>query len=163
MKLISIIAAVAMLVTSVFAGELVQNGDFSQGVKFWELGQHNNAVCGGSVVDGAYKVAIKDGCVQEWSVQLCQKEIPFVKGKTYKVSVDAWSTGKRVFKFNVGMNGAPYTNYTGNKSFEIGKKKKTISYEFVMSEDNKQARIEMNLGDEGELPVFIDNVSITEK
>ncbi len=164
MKLIKIIAAVALLGSSVMAANLVKNGDFAAGTANWKLGQYNSAICSGGVEKGAYKVSIKDACVQEWSIQLTQYDIPLEQGKTYKVSVDAWSTEDRNFKFNLGQNGGAYTNYSKDKEFQISAKKKTITYEFKMEDaSDKAARIEMNLGGDSVAPVFIDNVVIEAK
>ena len=164
MKLMSTIAAIMLLCSTIMSANIVKNGDFEAGTANWKLGQHNNAVCNGTVEKGVYVVSIKDACVQEWSIQLTQIDVPLVKGTTYKVSFDAWSTEKRDFKLNMGMNGAPYTNYTGDKKFEISKKKTTQTYEFTMTEDsNKAARVEMNLGGGSAAPVYIDNIVIEAK
>jgi hypothetical protein len=151
-------------ITATFAaaGELVTNGDFSAGTQSWgPLGVWTeNAQAGGSVVDGAYVIAITNGDTADWSVQLTQTGIALEQGVSYVLRFDAWSPeGPRSIKVNIGEGREPWTSYLG-KDVQITAEKQPFSFVFTMTgPSNPGARLEFNCG-KSDLDVTLDNISL---
>ncbi|WP_374055673.1 carbohydrate binding domain-containing protein [Rossellomorea sp. FM04394] len=108
------------------------------------------------------KVDVEDGGSQPYSVQLIQ-DVSLGKGRYYRVSFDAKSTGSRPINVKVG-GGADrgYSAYSNSESFTL--KDGVESYEMVFQmteETDLAARVEFNLG-LSKLPVWLGNVRVEE-
>lgn len=139
---------------------VVLNGDFSSETDEWTLNVWSGKASG-SVVDGEYKIAIDSVSDVSHEIQLIQAGIYLEKGKSYKVSFDAYAESERTMEANVEMTVDPWTGYTqGVSPFQITTKKKTYSFEFDMEEPtDTNGRLSFNTGSFVS-DVFIDNIKI---
>ncbi len=143
-------------------GEIVINGDFSNGLERWNqplLYGEGSAV--GSIEDGVYKIKISSGGKLGWSVQLVQSELELVSNGNYEFSFDAWSDTTRKIVADIAMSTSPYSSYISNQSeISLTKEKTHFSFKFNMtSATDPKARITFNAG-LSDADVFLDNVSV---
>ena len=105
----------------------------------------------------------KKGTV-EYAVQLFHTNMPFIKGKTYKISFDAWTDSTDGFKIKEVCVDAPNAGWQRYWKTEVDltTEKQTFEYTFTMEKnDDNSARFEFNMGTSGEgLTVFLSNVRV---
>ncbi|AJD92453.1 licheninase [Jeotgalibacillus malaysiensis] len=108
------------------------------------------------------KADIQNGGNQPYAVQLIQ-DVTIGKGRYYKVSFDAKSSGNR--DINVKVSGdaeRDYATYSNSESFSLTNEVQTYETVFQMTEaTDLKARLEFNLG-LSTLPAWIGNVRIEE-
>lgn len=143
-------------------GELIWNGDFAQGSLKWEpVGGYEGAAASGSVVDGAYQIAVTKPGTLDWHVQFSQKDISLEQGKTYRVTFDAWASAARSMAVAGNQNVSPWTTY-GKDTVSLGTTKQSYVFDFTMqAASDPAARLEFDLGGVAG-NVWIDNVSVQE-
>ncbi|MCA1060060.1 carbohydrate binding domain-containing protein [Rossellomorea aquimaris] len=115
-------------------------------------------------VDGSHfaKVDVEEPGSQPYSVQLIQ-DVSLGKGRYYRVSFDAKSTGSRPINVKVG-GGADrgYSAYSNSEAFSLTDELESYEMVFQMTEENDlAARVEFNLG-LSKLPVWLGNVRVEE-
>jgi hypothetical protein len=95
-------------------------------------------------------------------VQPSQGNLSLTSGTTYAVSFDAWaSSANRPITVSVTMNHDAFSSYSGLQNFTLGTSVATKAFNFVMSQpSDTNAKIEFDLGANGNNTVFIDNVVI---
>lgn len=143
-------------------GELVWNGDFSQGDAKWQsVGSYEGAVASGELDGETYRVSVTTPGTENWHVQFCQAGIAFEKGKTYQVSFQARSSIARDIAVAANQDVSPWTTY-GKDTVSLGSATESYSFIFTMQEPTDLAgRIEFDLG--GVVSeIWIDNVSVKE-
>jgi len=152
------------------------NGDFEQGVLFW-----NNAANGYFVANGAaLTLSIDNGALKAesiagtdaWTPRFGQQNIPFEMGKTYQITFEAKSSVEKTIHLQVGelLSGAPwFINFkSGQDEYRtITTEWETYSYTFTMNLDNPRGGILFELGNinpEGQLDatIWFDNIRIDE-
>ena len=145
------------------SGNLVINGDFSDGDTGWEFKVFESAQATGSVVNGEYFVSITNGGTENWHIQLSQSGLLIENGKKYMVSFEAYTTGSRTIMtvLNKGWEGE-WIGYN-LQSFALTMEKRKYKYEFKMNHPTDQnAVFNFDVGNSTE-NVYIDNVVIREK
>ncbi|WP_226671877.1 carbohydrate binding domain-containing protein [Rossellomorea aquimaris] len=108
------------------------------------------------------KVDVEEPGSQPYSVQLVQ-DVSLGKGRYYRVSFDAKSTGSRPINVKVG-GGADrgYSAYSNSEAFSLNDGLESYEMVFQMTEENDlAARVEFNLG-LSKLPVWLGNVRVEE-
>lgn len=141
-------------------GELVWNGDFSQGSAKWQpVGSYEGAAASGALDEETYHVSVTTPGTENWHVQFSQTNIPFEKGKTYQVSFKARASITRDIAVAANQNISPWTTY-GKDTVSLGTSMESYSFTFTMEEPTDlTGRIEFDLG--GVLSeVWIDDVSV---
>lgn len=145
---------------------LLQNGDFSDGVNGWgdyftEGGEFTK-----DCVDGALVADIKNTGTVGHGVQVSQGNFPLYKNGKYQLKFDISSSVDREIYYCIQMNGGDYHAYVGDQ-VAIGPDMKTVTVDFTMTEDTDKApALAFNMGDvngasaAGPHTVTIDNVSI---
>lgn len=160
-------------------GNLVYNGSFDtddpgvEGIEgvantdYWQFLHIADFGGDGSVenVDNSIKINITKPGSQTYSVQLVQKPICLIKGRTYRLSFRAKSDDSRTievkFSSGGGDNGSTWIDYAV-KTFNLDNEWKEYSYIFTMqSSTYAKARLEFNVG-LSTLPVYIDDVRLVE-
>jgi len=140
---------------------LVANGDFSS-VSQWTFYQGNGASASFSVDNGMGKVAITNGAVNPWDIQLYQPGLYFTPDKTYHVSFKAKAAAPRTLNVAIQMNNSPWTGaWTQSVSLDTSVQS-FGEYEFVF---NGTAGVEyrMNFTPGGNNNnVWMDDVNIHE-
>ena len=117
--------------------------------------------------DGAgLKITIADGDegIKDYSLQLYHAEMPFMKGKKYKLSFDYWSDQDE-FKINEVCIDAPNAGWKRywKQSLTFTKTKQTLEY--ILDYDQKDdpgARFEFNLGNASSGTIYLANVRVEE-
>ncbi|PFA66684.1 glycoside hydrolase [Bacillus sp. AFS015802] len=108
------------------------------------------------------KVDVEEPGNQPYSVQLIQ-DVSLGKGRYYRVSFDAKSTGTRPIQVKVGGGeDRGYNAYSNSESFSLSDGVESYEMVFQMTEENDlAARVEFNLG-LSKLPVWLGNVRVEE-
>lgn len=108
------------------------------------------------------KVDVEEPGSQPYSVQLIQ-DVSLGKGRYYRVSFDAKSTGSRKVNVKVGGGEARgYSAYSNSESFSLKDGVESYEMVFQMTEENDlAARVEFNLG-LSKLPVWLGNIRMEE-
>ncbi|WP_068787314.1 carbohydrate binding domain-containing protein [Paenibacillus phocaensis] len=148
-------------------GNYVENGSFEKGLNNWvfqPFAPPANLYGGEGTVEvdnGSLKTTISQEGTVNYAIQLVQSGLPVIKGATYRLSFDAWSTGNRTMMASLSGPDRSYTRYMEDKSVSLTDAQKTYSYEFTMNSDtDANARLEFNMGLAGTLPVWVDNVQL---
>ena len=145
---------------------LVQNGDFSQGKKFWMIFL-SHAKADQLFNNGEMEIKIKKPGSAEWSVQPFYDGLSLYKGGVYKYSFDVRSTIERYLEWRIQYNGGDYHAYATNWE-KIGPETRHVEYTFTMDQESDfSPRIVFNVGkgdkepeDMGSHSVFFDNVRL---
>ncbi|ADQ44988.1 Glucan endo-1,3-beta-D-glucosidase [Caldicellulosiruptor kronotskyensis 2002] len=160
-------------------GNLIYNGSFDQdspdidGIEgvantdYWQFLHLPDFGGDGTIenIGGSVKINIAKPGSQTYSLQLIQRPICLIKGKTYKLTFRAKSEGSRTievkFSSGGGDNGSTWIDYAV-KTFNLSSDWQDYSYIFTMqSSTYTKARIEFNVG-LNNLPVYIDDVKLVE-
>lgn len=142
------------------AGELLKNGDFADGMDNWSFHKSSGAATVKASDSGAV-LQITESGDNAWDIQLEQKKLSLVKGKTYVVSTTISSSDSVVFTLGVGMSKEPWKNYLSKKVI-VNKEQREITHEFTMSESDPEGRLYFDLGNSK--GVFtVHSISLTEK
>jgi hypothetical protein len=143
-------------------GELVWNGDFSQGDLKWQpVGSYEGASASGSLDGETYHVSVTTLGTENWHVQFNQTDIPFEQGKTYEVSFRARASVARDIAVAANQNVSPWVTY-GKDTVSLSTTMESYSFSFTMQEPTDlTGRIEFDLG--GTVSeIWIDDVSVKE-
>ncbi|MBN1974783.1 MAG: aryl-sulfate sulfotransferase [Sedimentisphaerales bacterium] len=140
---------------------IVQNGDFSQGINNW-IWETPVAPASGTweIKNGQFHYIIDDGGTVWSSIQLRQDGIILIQGRNYVFEFDAWADSPRTIEAKVGQDVSPWTNYSKIGTTYITTQKKHCTYSFTM--DNAadyNARVVINTGT-SDIDVYIDNISL---
>lgn len=140
--------------------DTVYNGSFGKGALGWTLNTWSGRGSG-SVVNGEYKMQVDSAGSSASGIQLVQNGIVLQKGKTYKVSFDAYASVPRKLEANVEQDTSPWTSYLpALGQYALGTSKASFSYTFTMNNPtDSNGRISFNAG-AATGSVFLDNVSI---
>ena len=93
-------------------GNLVKNGDMSQGESNWSLWYGDGGAATFNVEDGTAKIDISGKGPNNWSIQFLQNGVQVEKDKNYELSLKAWSTVERPIQVE-------FTGYKGNESVKF--------------------------------------------
>lgn len=142
--------------------DTVYNGSFGKGTTGWTFNTWSGRGSG-SVVNGEYKVQVDSLGSSASGIQLVQNGIVLQKGRTYKVSFDAYASAPRNLEANVEQDTSPWTSYLpALQQHSLGTAKTGYSYTFTMNNPtDSNGRISFNAG-AATGSLFLDNVSIQE-
>lgn len=142
-------------------GDIITNGDFSDGDNNWLLWVHADASASGSVESGEYSISISDGGIEYYYVQLMQTGLVIENGQKYRVFFDAYADEPREIDVHVQKNGDPWTYYDSFGRVQLTAEKQTYSFTFTMSHPtDAAARFIFEVG-YSDVDLYIDNVSLT--
>ena len=145
----------------VFAGGLVINGNFESGTSPWTSGVAN-AISPSLLLSAAgntYFSVNVTAAGNPFDVNLSQKGINIIQGKTYRLTFDAWSNVNRSMVVGIGLSGSPWTNTTviSNLTTTV----QNFSVDLVANFANTNSRVIFDLG-AAIGRVNIDNVTLNE-
>ncbi|MBN3490405.1 carbohydrate binding domain-containing protein [Acholeplasma equirhinis] len=154
---------------------MIQNGDFSQGLSFWNNPAVNYVADGAamqlSVEDGALKVEMTVGA-NAWTPRFGQDGITFEQGKTYEVSFKAKANDPKKINLQVGelLPSDPYFNdfKPGQTIYkDITTSWATYSYKFTMGKPtNTKGAILFELGTVNQnavsTTIYFDDIKVEE-
>jgi hypothetical protein len=138
---------------------MVQNGDFSQGMASWIWTNSGTATGRWSVVSGAGYIHVTSPGTALADIQLRQAGLKLIQGNKYVLQFDAWSSVRRAMETRVGQDQSPWTSYMV-ASPSLTTTTQHFAYPFLMqSTTDLNARLMFNLG--GALgDIYLDNVSL---
>ncbi|HTL54980.1 MAG TPA: aryl-sulfate sulfotransferase [Candidatus Limnocylindrales bacterium] len=141
-------------------GNLVQNGDFSQGKVSWRTNISGGAIVGWSVTNGLSQCFITNGGTSLANVQLSQLPTTLVQGKLYILEFDAWASRSRYIEVKLAQISAPFNDYSQISPPYLTPNRTHYHFVFKMQQPSDfYASLQFNLGAAtGE--VYIDNVNL---
>jgi len=151
----------ASLLNVGIGGNMLVNGDFSDGSTGWQPQETAPAEGTASVTAGNevyYDVIADDGV--NWHLRLRQEGLSLNSGKTYRVSFDAWAESNRTFRVNIksAANGD-----TLNFDVSLSTNRTTYAREFSVAKPiADDFRLTLYFGAAGDNDVWLDNVSLVE-
>ena len=139
---------------------IVYKSKFESSDDGWVLNAFNGSSATMSRADAILNITINKPGTAEWNIQLSKHGIKMVNGKKYKFSFEAKASAERYITSNIGLDGSPWTTYSGYNSSSIIDTFSTYVFVFDMLEptdDNARISIDMGLSD---IDVFIKNISL---
>lgn len=139
----------------------VLNADFSAGMDGWTLNTFSLAQAEAQAANGELSVAISNGGVNTWDINVGQAGVTLENGKAYTLSFDATAESQRTIFAFVGRNSSPWNVYSGNATVSLSGRRAAYTVQFTMTEPTDTAA---RLGfDIGSLPVgvVLDNVFLS--
>jgi beta-glucanase (GH16 family) len=140
--------------------EILKNGGFERNLAHWSLWADTSEaiVANPTVENGALKLNVIQAAKSDWQAQLSQ-ELALEKGRTYRITFEAWASRKRTIRLGFNQNHPPFESY-GSRSFRLTKARKQYEFTVVMArESDPLSRLELDFGDTGGM-VWLDNVSV---
>ncbi|MBA4410468.1 MAG: hypothetical protein C0397_13725 [Odoribacter sp.] len=141
--------------------ELIVNGDFSLGIKYWGNFYFYSAQqkATASVIDGVYVVNVTSPGTANWHIVDQYLNIPLVQGTTYKISFDAWSENPNQMDVFLAENHDNYVTYYSTIK-NISNTRQSYTWTVTMSKaSDPNCRFGFGFG-RFTGKVFLDNVSI---
>lgn len=145
----------------VFAGGLVSNGNFESGTSPWTSGVTNPI--------GLAQLLSQDGNTyfsvnvtaagNPYDVNLSQKGINVIQGKTYRLTFDVWSNVNRSMVVGIGLSGSPFTNISVTRNLTTTVE--NFSIDLLANFTNNNSRVIFDMGAAIGV-VNIDNVTLNE-
>ena len=139
-------------------GNMLLNGDFSDGTSHWDFVVISPAEANCSVQNGEYVISITHGGISAWDVHVQQSHLMIENGSSYHVSFDAYAESARQIIPFVAMISEPWTIYGGNRAVTLGTAKQTYTYTFTMNHPtNFDARLVFDVG-VSDIDLYLDNI-----
>jgi hypothetical protein len=127
--------------------ELITNGDFADGTTGWNFAAFTPAAGSAAVVNGALTITMTATGTEGWNAQLKTTGLDIAKKTSYIVSFKAKADKAFELSTNVGLDGDPWTTYSGYQKFTVGTEMKHFTFEFTMGDSSdRKARIVFDLG-----------------
>jgi hypothetical protein len=141
-------------------GNMVQNGDFSQGYSAWAFSVNTGAGADWTTDNGIAHFYITNGGTMQSSIQLRQSGQAIILGSKYVLEFDAWSSQPRYIDAHVAQLVSPFSNYSQPTATYLTPTRAHFRYPFTMRlSSDSNASLVFNLGASvGD--VYIDNVSL---
>lgn len=125
---------------------LIKNGDFSKGKKFWDMFLSNGSAEQLVTENGEMEIRIKNPGPYEYAVQPYFDGFSLYKGGVYKYSFDVHSSIDRTFEWRLQVNGKDYHAYVGGWD-SVGNETRHIETTFTMREPTDfSPRLVLNVG-----------------
>lgn len=142
---------------------LLKNGDFSEGLAYWNFRLFENGI--GYLIheDGKCKLSLGSVPDSAWYVAINQENIPLLNGKIYRLSFDAKSTVENhLVGFSIALNKFPWTTYHSREVY-ISKDEKSYSLDLVMSSQDDLNAVFIINGATAQADLTFDNFILEEK
>lgn len=142
-------------------GNLIINGDFTNGCDFWKLTLCDEAVALGIPNGlGEYHLEIENGGPNPGSIQLVQDNVELKKDNQYLFEFDGYAANPRTVDAKIESIYEPWTNYGKIGSSYFPRVPTHFSYQFKMaSRTDEAARVVFNCGISND-DIFISNISL---
>lgn len=143
------------------SADLIPNGDFSNGTASWSLNTWSadgSSKGAASVVNGVLNYVVENGGTETWNIQFFQNTIPYVKGKKYILTFDAWANAAHTMNVYAAKGAL-------SKVLTLGTTKPATPYSYTFTADSTDAagRLSFDLGGLGVASagtVYLDNISL---
>ena len=156
-------------------GNYVYNGDFSDNEDLldednWYFLLFEGGDGSAAITDGVLTIStVAEGTV-DYSVQIVQPALPIIKGKTYRLTFDAWAAEERDMIVCVSAPTAGWIRYLKDTTLTLSTEPTTYTYEFTFNGLKEfspndamrdYGRLEFNMGNKGSTAeIYIDNVRL---
>jgi endoglucanase len=135
----------------------IYTSNFSNDTDGWTITNQGGAASSLASSEGKLNISITNAGTEGWHVQLVKNNIPFTKGKTYRISFKAQAAANRSATFYAGKASDPWNAYSGYNGISIGTTESLYSFSFMMNNPtDPAARLVFDLGTNN------TNVSVTE-
>ncbi|MFW6253637.1 MAG: carbohydrate binding domain-containing protein [Chitinivibrionales bacterium] len=139
-------------------GELITNGDFSDGFDGWDnLTLANGAEAAADIRDEVLKVSIDESGNDAEDIILFQNNMPMLEGEEYELSFDCHAAGERSIRVVLSESETSEVVVI-DTTFPMPTSSTTFNYSFIAPQD-MNARLEFFLGGYSAL-VSLDNISL---
>jgi hypothetical protein len=154
-----------VFVQSIPSGQnMVVNGDFTNGLEFWELTVDSMKAEAGWRIDstGVLHMEISDGGDYFENILITYPNIRLVNTYSYLFEFDARASGSRIIEAEVAMQREPYESYSRIGYTLLTPERQHFRFGFSMKDPTDfTGAIVFRVGGSAE-DVFIDNVSLKE-
>jgi endoglucanase len=136
-------------------GELLRNGLFHHGqsAPWWTSGAS-------AVVDqGRLEATVTGGGTSPWDAIVGQSQVPLFVGGQYTLSLKAWASAPAAVSAVLQRESAPFTVYQ-RTPVALTTVPKTLRFTFTSTAEDPAAVLQLQLGGQGDLVVYLDNVSL---
>lgn len=138
---------------------LIQNGDFSQGVASWHGGLEPTG-SGLTVQNGELCLAVPTTAQGGADAQMAQYGVPLENGQRYQVRFDMMATVNKTVTLIVGTSQAPWLQYL-QQAVALTPTRQSFSYEFTMNQPTALNNLlTFHLGGGPAATVCLDNVVV---
>lgn len=148
-------------------GNFIYNGDFSENEDLtdevnWNFLLFEGGKGSAEIKDNTMIIKTEDKGTVDYSVQLVQREMPMVKGNTYRLTFDAWADEERPMITCVSAPNAGWIRYLKDTRVGLTTEKQTFTYEFTMKDKTDAlGRLEFNMGGKkSTATIYIQNVRL---
>jgi hypothetical protein len=140
---------------------IIQNGDFSQGLSGWNLFTQGECEACISVEEEELHIDIQAGGDEIYSLGVNQLGLTIEQHITYTVSFKAYcESDERNIYVKIGLARDPWTLYSELESFVINTEKKEYSFQFIMrNQTDENAHLEFQLGT-SDIDVYLDDIKV---
>lgn len=145
-------------------GELIKNGDFSQGLRYWKniyISDKSTMEVTSNVEKGVYNFIITKPGSAWWHLGNQQLAISVVGGKTYQLTFEAWSSNPGQLGTSLSKNYGDYSTYLDHFC-ELTSSKQTFTWEFTPPTTDSNCRLFFGVGNFPAGRVYLDNISLVE-
>ncbi|MBN1412601.1 MAG: carbohydrate binding domain-containing protein [Spirochaetales bacterium] len=144
------------------AGNMVFNGDFSNGLWQWETYVDALATASISVDNGAAYADITNGSNLDWHVQLIGFPVPVYNSRQYTLTFNAWANADRNINIEIQKYGGDWLVYDNSPLF-VSTTPTAFYLKMIMDNpDDPTARLNFNIGNSN-TGIHIDDVILTEQ
>jgi hypothetical protein len=143
---------------------MVINGDFSNGFKYWEWQVDTTEALARWEIDsaGALHFQITEGGKDFTHVQATYPNLQLINGREYLFEFDAYAVESRFIEADIKKMSDPYSNYSKKGYTALTTTNSHFSRQFTMEYANDfSAGIVFNAGN-SDYDIYIDNVSLKE-
>lgn len=123
----------------------------------WTLYASDGAEADLTINKDSLELDINKIASKSWNIELSQKGINLVPGRTYRLEFDATSNNKRIY-CGIGLSEEPYTHF-GGREFIIFLDKRRYSLIFKSKVSEENGRVFFNLGERDE-DITLSNISL---
>ena len=149
----------AVLIPWISHGQILTNGDFSNGMTGWFFQNTETAVASYGITEGVFHTEITNPGFKVWNIQLVQGQLAFQQDSTYLVSLDARADSIRTVEVIIGSNEYPWARFGGSQ-LVLTDSMKTYEFKYVHNASTlNNARFYFDLGG-SKHNVYLDNINI---
>lgn len=140
-------------------GELIINGDFSEGTSDWQLntGEKTNMIA----TDAGLSIITNTTATNPWDVQVSQAPLSFKAGCDYQLNVTLESTVNTQFLIGIGINQTPWSSYATADVILKANQEKVTTIDFSVVNNNNNSRVYFDLGKASVGNLLVKKVSLT--
>jgi endoglucanase len=127
--------------------EVLYQSSFADSNDGWNLYTSGSASATLSNNNSSLAVSITSGGSEAWNIQLVRPGVPLIRGRMYRLSIEASSAEPRSISYYTGRASNPWNSYSGYNSVNISTDKESSSYTFTMNDQSDTSpRMVIDLG-----------------